>query len=215
MQASITTPLSNEQLQIICQQLQQGKPVILCDDHDRENEGDLIYPAQFIEKEDIAFMLKHTCGIICFVMTKARAQALHLPLMVTNENNNSRFGTAFTVSVDAAHGIASGVSAADRAQTIAILTNTQNPQQDLVKPGHIFPLIAHPEGLAERQGHTEGSLALMKLAGCKPCAILCELMHDNGEMMRGQALQDFAKQYDIPKLSIAELCLLDTTTITT
>lgn len=184
------------------QSLQKGNPVIVVDDEDRENEGDLIYAAEFMTEEKIAFMLQQTSGILCVPATAERLQRLELPLMV--QQNTSRYGCAFTVSVDAKD-CHTGVSAADRLLTIQTLTSGTSLPSDLVKPGHIFPLRSVEGGVLKRAGHTEAAVDLCVLAQCKPVAVLAELMHPEGTMMRLPALQEFSKKHNIPLLSIADI----------
>lgn len=181
---------------------QKGNPVIIVDDEDRENEGDLVYAAEFMTEEKIAFMLQHTSGIICVPTTADRLQCLELPLMV--QQNTSRHGCAFTVSVDAKD-CHTGVSAADRLLTIQTLVRDNSLPSDLVKPGHIFPLRSVEGGVLKRGGHTEAAVDLCALAQCKPLAVLAELMHSDGTMMRLPGLQDFSHKQHIPLLSIAEI----------
>jgi 3,4-dihydroxy 2-butanone 4-phosphate synthase / GTP cyclohydrolase II len=180
--------------------LQQGKPILVVDDEDRENEGDLVYAAEFITDKDIAFMLQHTSGIICVPTTEDRLKELDLPLMV--DKNTSRYGCSFTVSVDA-KGCHTGVSAADRLLTIQkLVSGTKN---NFVKPGHIFPLRAVPGGVLKRVGHTEAVVDLCSLAKLQPVGVLCEMMHKDGTMMRLPALQQFSQEHTIPLIRIADL----------
>jgi 3,4-dihydroxy 2-butanone 4-phosphate synthase / GTP cyclohydrolase II len=180
--------------------LQEGKPIIVVDDEDRENEGDLVYAAEFMTKEKVAFMLQHTSGIICVPTTEERLRALDLPLMV--EKNTSRYGCAFTVSVDA-KGCHTGVSAADRLLTIQKLVNGTGT--DFVKPGHIFPLRALSGGVLKRVGHTEAVVDLCQLAKLQPTGVLAELMNPDGSMMRLPSLCVFGNEHNIPIISIPDL----------
>jgi 3,4-dihydroxy 2-butanone 4-phosphate synthase/GTP cyclohydrolase II len=180
-----------------------GKFLIVIDDDERENEGDLVMGAQFVEPEHISFMLRHTSGIICVPATGDQLDQLRIPLMVGN--NQAQYGTAFTISVDARDGITTGVSAADRARTIRVLADAASSAGDLVMPGHIYPLRARDGGVLVRAGHTEATVDLCHLAGIEPVAILCELMNPDGTMMRGPTLIRFAKKHDLKVISINQL----------
>ncbi|HUF53399.1 MAG TPA: bifunctional 3,4-dihydroxy-2-butanone-4-phosphate synthase/GTP cyclohydrolase II [Dehalococcoidia bacterium] len=181
----------------------QGKFVIVVDDDERENEGDLIIAAQHVDEEKIAFMLRHTTGIICVPMPGDLLDELRIPLMVGN--NQAQYGTAFTVSVDARKGVTTGVSAADRARTIQVLADPDAEPVDLVMPGHIYPLRARDGGVLVRAGHTEATVDLCHLADFEPVGVLCELMDQDGKMMRGAALVDFAKGHDLKIIGINQL----------
>lgn len=187
----------------VLEEFASGKFLIVTDDASRENEGDLIVLAEKVTVEQTAFMVRHTTGILCVAIDKATARRLELPMMF--ENNQDLRKTAFTVSVDFAHGLTSGVSAHERTLTIAALANPDTTPQDLVRPGHIFPLIAHDGGLASRGGHTEAGLALAQLVGGQPAALLSEIVNDDGSMARGQSLADFAKEHQITMITIEEL----------
>lgn len=182
---------------------QRGEFLIVVDDHDRENEGDLIMLADRATTEKVAFMVRHTTGILCTAITSQRAQQLRLPYMV--ERNQDQRQTAFTVSVDLAEGITTGVSAAERAATIRALGSPTSKAKDFVRPGHIFPLIAHNDGLAARQGHTEAGIALAQLAGSYPVALLSEIVAEDGSMARGETLTQFANAHNIPIISIKDI----------
>jgi 3,4-dihydroxy 2-butanone 4-phosphate synthase/GTP cyclohydrolase II len=181
----------------------RGRFVIIVDDEGRENEGDLTVPAEFITHEQVTFMLKHTSGIICVPMTGERLDHLGLPLMVGN--NSAQYGTAFTVSVDARHGISTGVSSADRAETIRVLANPASGPTELVMPGHMYPLRARDGGILVRAGHTEATVDLCRLAGLQPAGVLCELMNPDGTMMRFPDLKKFALKHGIKIISISQL----------
>jgi len=181
----------------------RGEMLIVVDDHDRENEGDLIMLAQHATTEKTAFMVRHTTGILCVAITAAQAHRLRLPYMV--EQNQDARKTAFTISVDLAKGVTTGVSAQERTATIRALASETSAATDFIRPGHIFPLIAHADGLAARQGHTEAGIALAELTGSKPAALLSEIVGADGSMARGQELIDFADQYQIPIVSIADI----------
>ncbi|MBP6758724.1 MAG: 3,4-dihydroxy-2-butanone-4-phosphate synthase [Flavobacterium sp.] len=184
-------------------QLRLGKGILLMDNEDRENEGDLIFSAQNITVADMALMIRNCSGIVCLCLTDNKADELHLSYMV--EENTSLFQTPFTVSIDAKNGITTGVSAADRIKTIQVACQEKSTPDDLVKPGHLFPLKAHPKGVLGRNGHTEGSIDLMKLAGLKPQAVLCELMNEDGSMAQLAHTIHFAQKYGMTVLSIEDI----------
>jgi 3,4-dihydroxy 2-butanone 4-phosphate synthase len=183
--------------------LRQGLPVIVSDDDDRENEADLIMAADNISQPEMARMIRDGSGIVCLCLTPAHAARLQLAPMV--QDNGSRYGTAFTVSIEAAQGVTTGVSAADRVTTIRAAIAPQAKPQDLARPGHVFPLIARPGGVLQRRGHTEAAVELATLAGFSPAGVLCELMNPDGSMMRGQQLTAYAEQHRLPMLTVAEL----------
>lgn len=183
--------------------LKAGKAIIVVDSPDREDEGDIVIAAQFATTELLAFTIRHTSGYLCAPMTDARANELELPLMV--ENNQDSRGTAYTVSVDAAEGISTGISAADRALTLRTLANPSTGPADLVRPGHVLPLRSAPGGIRERAGHTEATIDLLTLAGLEPVGVIGELMNDDGTMMRGSRLTDFAKEHKLTIVSIDEI----------
>ena len=181
----------------------QGKFLIVIDDEDRENEGDLIISGEKITDQDMAFLIRHTSGIICSAISAKRAKDLNLPIMV-KENEDSR-RTAFTISIDAKAGLTTGISATERANTVRKLASAKSQAADFIRPGHVFPLIAHPEGLAGRSGHTEAGLALCQLANQGESGVLSELVNDDGTVMKGQQLFDFAEEFQIPVITIEEL----------
>lgn len=181
----------------------RGRFVIILDDEGRENEGDLTMPAEFVTEEAIAFMLRYTSGIICVPLSGERLDHLRIPLMVGN--NQAQYGTAFTVSVDARHGITTGVSAADRARTIRVLADPSSLPSDIVMPGHMYPLRAREGGVLVRAGHTEATVDLCRLAGLTPAGVLCELMNPDGTMMRMPQLKRFADKHGLKIISISEL----------
>jgi 3,4-dihydroxy 2-butanone 4-phosphate synthase/GTP cyclohydrolase II len=183
--------------------LQAGKPIIVTDSTERENEGDLVMAAQFATTEWIAFTIRHSSGFLCAPMTNARANELELPLMV--ENNQDPRGTAYTVSVDASDGMSTGISAADRALTLRVLANASTGPADLVRPGHIIPLRAAPGGVRERAGHTEATVDLLTLAGLEPIGVIGEITGDDGSMTRGAELTAFAAEHGLTIVSIEEL----------
>ncbi|MCH7523231.1 MAG: 3,4-dihydroxy-2-butanone-4-phosphate synthase, partial [Chloroflexi bacterium] len=183
----------------------RGGFVIIVDDEGRENEGDLIIAAQFVTAETISFMLKYTTGIICVPMTGERLDDLHIPMMVGNQQNQAQFGTAFTVSVDARHDVTTGISAHDRAKVAQVLIDAESRPEDIVMPGHMFPLRAREGGVLVRAGQTEASVDLCKLAGVFPAAVICELMNRDGTMMRLPHLKRFAKRHGIKIISVNQL----------
>ena len=181
----------------------EGRAVVLQDDPDRENEGDLIIAAEMISEEIMAMMIRDCSGIVCLCVEDNLARHLDLAQMV--ERNTNNHGTAFTVSIEARAGITSGVSAHDRVATILAAVRPGARPGDLARPGHVFPLRAHPDGLQARRGHTEGSVELARMAGLRPAAVLCELMNPDGTMMRGPALRAFAEEHGFPLLTIQDL----------
>lgn len=185
--------------------LKNGKMIILTDNPDRENEGDLIIAAEHITSETMNFMIRNGSGIVCVAMTAERLKKFELPLMVSPLENTSSAGTPFTISIDAKHGITTGVSSADRTKSIQVLMDDESCADDLVKPGHIFPLQAREGGVFERQGHTEGAVDLARLIGSKPAAVLCEIMNPDGTMTRGHQLQEFALKHQLATLSIDDI----------
>ncbi len=183
--------------------LRAGKGVLVVDDENRENEGDLIYSAEHLTTEQMALMIRECSGIVCLCMTDERLKFLDLPPMV--QNNSSKNQTAFTISIEAKKGVSTGVSAADRVQTIKTAIADSSTADDLSHPGHVFPLRAHPDGVLGRRGHTEGTVDLMKLAGLKPAGILCELSNIDGSMARLPEIVKFANQHDMVVLSIEDI----------
>ena len=183
--------------------IRAGEIVILVDDEDRENEGDLVFAAEFVTPEKINFLARHGRGLICMPITEEHAQRLGLRPMV--EQNRSRHGTNFTVSIEAAEGIATGISAHDRALTIKVACAKDAKPEDIVQPGHVFPLVAQPGGVLVRAGHTEACCDLARLAGLAPAAVLCEIMRDDGTMARLPDLLDFAAAHKLKIGTIADL----------
>ena len=181
----------------------RGEMVIVVDDHDRENEGDLIMLAEHAAAEKTSFMVRHTTGILCVAITAEHAHQLRLPYMVEQSQDVRK--TAFTVSVDLAEGITTGVSAIERTATIRALGSSTSLPTDFIRPGHIYPLIAHKDGLTARGGHTEAGIALAELTGSYPAALLSEIVAEDGSMARGESLAVFAEQHGIPVISIAEI----------
>lgn len=185
--------------------IRAGRMVILVDDEDRENEGDLVMAAEKVTPEAINFMATHGRGLICVTMTGQRLDALKIPMMVDGRHNDSQFGTAFTVSIEARHGISTGISAADRARTIQVAVAADTRPEDLVTPGHIFPLRARDGGVLVRTGQTEGSVDLARLAGLTPAGVICEIMNADGTMARRPQLEKFSAEHDVPLLSVADI----------
>jgi len=183
--------------------LRRGKMVIVTDDADRENEGDVIAAAQFVTPAVVNFMARHGRGLICVPTTSERLQQLGIERMV--RQNRENFKTDFQVSVDAARGITSGISAADRARTIRVLADPTAVPEDLVQPGHVFPLRARPGGVLQRAGHTEAAVDLVQLAGCRPIGVICEIMNDDGTMARLPELMKFARKHRLKVCAIADL----------
>jgi 3,4-dihydroxy 2-butanone 4-phosphate synthase/GTP cyclohydrolase II len=185
------------------EELKAGRLIIIVDDEDRENEGDLMVAAEKVTPEIVNFMTHHGRGLICLPMTRPRLEELRLPLMV--QENTSRFETAFTVSVDAREGISTGISAFDRAQTVLVAIDPGTKPKDLVRPGHIFPLQAKEGGVLSRAGQTEAAIDLVRLAGLTPAGVICEIMNEDGTMARMPQLEEFSAKYHIPILTIADL----------
>lgn len=185
------------------EEIRSGRMVILVDDEDRENEGDLTMAAEAVTPEAINFMARFGRGLICLTMTAERCDHLRLPLMVSA--NTSSFGTAFTVSIEAKKGVTTGISAADRAHTILTAVSDDCRAEDLARPGHVFPLRAKPGGVLVRAGQTEGSVDLARLAGLKPAGVICEIMNDDGTMARLPELRRFAKEHGIKICTVADL----------
>lgn len=183
--------------------LRMGQGVLVVDDEDRENEGDLIFSADHLTPPQMAMMIRECSGIVCLCLTDEKIQSLGLPAMVAN--NNSSMGTAFTISIEAKNDVTTGVSAADRVTTIKAAIAPGAKPEDLCSPGHVFPLRAHLEGVFGRRGHTEGTVDLMKLAGLQPCGVLCELTNPDGTMSRLPEIVDFAHQHNMVVLSIADI----------
>lgn len=192
-------------IESIIEDIRQGKMVVMCDDEDRENEGDIFMAAEKVTPWHINFMAQYGRGLICMPLSQEKALTLNLPLMVPPDQNASKFGTNFTVSIEAATGVTTGISAADRAHTILTAVAPDARPEDLVRPGHIFPLIAQPGGVLKRAGHTEASVDLARLAGMAPVAILCEILNADGSMARGEALVQFAQTHGLKISTVAAL----------
>src|SRR5450631_4040113 len=195
MSVSPTTEIIND--------LRAGKMVILVDEEDRENEGDLVLAADFVTPEAINFMARYGRGLICLTLTEQKCRSLNLAPMVTN--NNSPLGTNFTVSIEAAEGVTTGISAADRARTVQAAVRADAGPADIVQPGHIFPLMAQNGGVLVRAGHTEAGCDLAQLAGMTPAAVICEILKDNGEMARLPDLIEFGREHGLKIGTITDL----------
>ncbi len=181
----------------------RGEIVVVTDDDDRENEGDMIAAASLCTTEKMAFIIRHGCGIVCAPLTADDARRLHLPPMVAT--NDSPLGTAFTVSVDVKHGMTTGISAEQRCNTVRALANGNMGASDFARPGHVFPLVAREGGVLMRSGHTEAAVDLCKLAGLPPVAVICELANDDGTVMVGPQIQAFADKHALERISVADL----------
>ena len=185
------------------EEIRKGKMVILVDDEDRENEGDLTMAAEAVTPEAVNFMAKHGRGLICLSLTPERVEQLQLPMMTTD--NTSSFGTAFTISIEAKKGVTTGISAADRAATIKTAINPKSGPEDLARPGHVFPLRARTGGVLQRAGQTEGSVDLARLAGLYPAGVICEIMNDDGTMSRVPQLMEFARKFGLKIITVKDL----------
>jgi len=192
-----------DSLQDAITDIKNGKMIILVDDENRENEGDLVMAAEFCTPEAVNFMITHAKGLVCVPLDLNRAMKLSLPLMV--RKNEEKMHCKFTVSCDLKEGISTGISAEDRSKTIRALADDLSVEQDFVSPGHIFPIIAEPGGLFARQGHTEATLELMKMAQLKPVGVICEIIREDGEMMRRDDLWIFKKQHGLKMITIEEI----------
>lgn len=188
----------------LIQDIRLGKMVILMDDEDRENEGDLVMASECVRPQDINFMTKHARGLVCLTVSQDRCKQLNLPLMVDGANG-AQFGTNFTLSIEAAEGVTTGISAADRAHTIRTAVARNAKAEDIVQPGHIFPIMAQPGGVLTRAGHTEAGCDLARLAGFEPSGTIVEIMNEDGSMARRPELEEFAKQHKLKIGTIADL----------
>ncbi|AVF93201.1 MULTISPECIES: 3,4-dihydroxy-2-butanone-4-phosphate synthase [Vibrio] len=185
--------------------LKEGRGVLLLDDEDRENEGDIIYSVEHLTNEQMALMIRECSGIVCLCLTDAQADKLELPPMVVN--NNSANQTAFTVSIEAKVGVTTGVSAADRVTTIKTAANPHAKPEDLARPGHVFPLRARPGGVMTRRGHTEGTIDLMQMAGLQPAGVLCEVTNPDGTMAKAPEIVAFGRLHNMPVLTIEDMVM--------
>ena len=187
----------------IIEDVKAGKMVIVCDDEDRENEGDLTMAAELVTPEDINFMATHGRGLICLPMAEEMRDRLEIPQMITH--NSSRMGTAFTVSIEAKDGVSTGISAADRAHTCRVAVDEATDPEDLVMPGHVFPLRARPGGVLQRAGQTEAAVDLSRLAGLKPAGVICEIMKEDGTMARVPDLEKFSAEHGVKMVTVAQI----------
>jgi len=187
----------------LLEEARRGRMFVLVDDEDRENEGDLVIPAQFATPDAINFMARHARGLICLAMTRQRVEQLGLPLMA--QSNGTRHQTAFTVSIEARDGVTTGISAADRARTVAVAVNPEMSREHIVTPGHVFPLVAREGGTLVRAGHTEAAVDFARLAGLNPAGVICEIMNDDGTMARMPDLVAFAQHHGLKLGTIADL----------
>jgi len=187
--------MSHASCEELIEELRAGRMIILADDEDRENEGDLVMAAEWVTPEAVNFMATHARGLICLALTGEQVERLNLPLMVSD--SNAKFKSNFTVSIEAAEGVTTGISAYDRAQTIRVAADETSGPDDVVSPGHIFPLMARPGGVLVRAGHTEASIDLARMAGLKPAAVICEIMNEDGSMARMPELKKFAREHGL------------------
>lgn len=183
--------------------VKNGKGIIVVDNENRENEGDLIFSAETISEEQMAALIRDCSGIVCLCITDEKREELGLEMMV--RQNRSQYGTAFTVSIEAAEGVTTGVSAKDRVTTIKTAIEEGASEADIASPGHVFPLVARPGGVLEREGHTEATVDMMKLAGLKPAGVLCELTNPDGTMMRRDDIDIYAEKYGYPVITIEDM----------
>ena len=189
----------------IVSELKNKRMVIIVDDENRENEGDLVFPAEFVTPEQVNFMSQYGRGLICVSLDSETVHRLKLPQMIPEDVNSSPNKTAFTVSVEAAYGISTGISAGDRARTIQILSSPSSHPEDLTRPGHVFPIRAHKGGVLKRAGHTEASIDFCRLAGLRPAAVICEIINSDGTMARMDQLAEFSKEHQLKIGSIEDL----------
>ncbi|WP_461461092.1 3,4-dihydroxy-2-butanone-4-phosphate synthase [Methanobrevibacter sp.] len=192
-----------ERVETAVKYLKEGKGVIVTDDEDRENEGDMFFSADYLTKEQMALLIREGSGIVCLCLTEEKADELELPLMV--EDNTSTYGTGFTITIEAAKGVTTGVSAHDRVTTVKAATKNDAKPSDLHHPGHVFPLRAKNGGVLERDGHTEANIELMKLAGLTPAGVLCEITKEDGTMARMPDVIKFSKERDMPVVTIDDI----------
>lgn len=197
--------MSFENVETLVAELQQGRMILLVDDENRENEGDLILAADFVTPEKINFMITHARGLVCLAMAPEKIEQLDLPQMVSADANGTPNKTAFTVSIEATVGITTGISAADRAHTIFVASRPDAKPSDINRPGHVFPLKARPGGVLERPGHTEASVDYARLAGLNPAAVICEVMNEDGTMARLPDLVRFATKHQLKIGTIHDL----------
>jgi 3,4-dihydroxy 2-butanone 4-phosphate synthase len=192
-----------ERVENALKSLQKGNGVLVTDDEHRENEGDIIFAAESLTEPQMAMLIRECSGIVCLCLDDEKVRELELPMMV--ENNTSQFQTAYTISIEAAEGVTTGVSAADRVKTVKTAAADNAQPDDLHHPGHVFPLRARPGGVLERGGHTESTVDLMKMAGLKPCGVLCELTNPDGTMARLPEVVAFANKHNMPVVTVTDL----------
>jgi 3,4-dihydroxy 2-butanone 4-phosphate synthase len=193
----------NERVELALDTLRNGKGVIVTDDESRENEGDMFFAAESVTEQQMALLIREGSGIICLCMSEDDADKLELPLMV--ENNTSTYKTAFTISIEAAEGVTTGVSAKDRVTTVRTCVKDNAKPTDLHHPGHVFPLRAKNGGVLERNGHTEANIDLMRMAGLKPMGVLCEITNPDGTMARMPRIIEFSEEHDMPVVTIQDI----------
>ncbi len=193
----------NPRLKKAIEDIQNGIPVVLVDDFDREFEGDIVIAAERANKYNMNFTMRHARGLMCIPCMQDVLDRLDIPMM--NRNNNDKYGTPFTVSIDAIEGTTTGMSVSDRLKTISVMIDDDSKPSELAQPGHLFPLRAHPDLIKGRRGHTEGAVELVKLAGLKPVAVIVEVMKEDGNMAKGEDLEDFAKTYNLSFVSIDDI----------
>lgn len=199
--SSFGTPF--ERVERALDALRNGQGVLVSDDEDRENEGDLIFSAEHLTQEQMAMLIRECSGIVCLCLTDEKVRQLKLPMMV--EKNDSQYQTAFTVSIEAAEGVTTGVSAADRVRTVKAAASATAKPADLHRPGHVFPLRARDGGVLARRGHTEATVDLMRLAGLEPCGVLCEVTNQDGSMARLPEIVELGKKYKMPVLTVEDV----------
>ena len=202
-QENLLKGTSEERVKIALNAIKEGNGVLVTDNEDRENEGDMIFSAENLTEKQMALLIREGSGIVCLCLTPEKCDELELPMMV--ENNTSAYGTGFTISIEAAEGVTTGVSAADRVTTVKAAANPDAKPEDLSDPGHVFPLRAKAGGVLERDGHTEATIDLMKLAGLNPAGVLCEVTLPNGTMARMPDVIEFSKEHDMPVVTIEDI----------
>lgn len=202
-QENLLKGTSEERVEISLNAIKEGNGVLVTDNEDRENEGDMIFSAENLTEKQMALLIREGSGIVCLCLTPEKCDELELPMMV--ENNTSAYGTGFTISIEAAEGVTTGVSAADRVTTVKAAANPDAKPEDLSHPGHVFPLRAKAGGVLERDGHTEATIDLMKLAGLNPAGVLCEVTLPNGTMARMPDVIEFSKEHDMPVVTIEDI----------
>ena len=202
-QENLLKGTSEERVEIALNAIKEGNGVLVTDNEDRENEGDMIFSAENLTEKQMALLIREGSGIVCLCLTPEKCDELELPMMV--ENNTSAYGTGFTISIEAAEGVTTGVSAADRVTTVKAAANPDAKPEDLSHPGRVFPRRAKAGGVLERDGHTEATIDLMKLAGLNPAGVLCEVTLPNGTMARMPDVIEFSKEHDMPVVTIEDI----------